>query len=145
MTTLKEIKKAVTAVLKKAYPENKVYGVDTTEGYEKPSFFVYVTQTFSETTKNAAHKNVEIEVDFVQNSPNESEAMEFFEKMERIFHHKLDTGKRKLTTSDFSMEFQGEHQNIPCFFFNLEFWDAFEKEPDNSVYMGEMIMRQEVK
>lgn len=145
MTTLKEIKKAVTAVLKKAYPENKVYGVDTTEGYEKPSFFVYVTQTFSETTKNATHKNVEIEVDFVQNSPNESEAMEFFEKMERIFRHKLDTGKRKLTTSDFSMEFQGEHQNIPCFFFNLEFWDAFEKEPDNSVYMGEMIMRQEVK
>ena len=145
MTTLKEIKRAVVETLKKAYPENKVYGADTVEGYEKPSFFVYVTQTFSEVTKNAVHKNVEIEVDFVQNSPNESEAMEFFEKMERLFHHKLDTGKRKLTTSDLSMEFQGEHQNIPCFFFNLEFWDAFEKEPVNSVLMGEMIMKQEAK
>lgn len=61
--TLKDIKQAVNLTLKEAYPGTKIYGPDTIEGYTRPSFFVYVTQTFSERTKNAVHKNVEIEID----------------------------------------------------------------------------------
>ena len=54
--TLKEIKKAVNSALKERFPDMKIYGADTIEGYIRPSFFVYITQTFSESTKNAAHK-----------------------------------------------------------------------------------------
>jgi len=46
--TLKEIKKAVNSALKEKYPDVKIYGADTIEGYMRPSFFVYITQTFSE-------------------------------------------------------------------------------------------------
>ena len=82
--TLKEIKKAVNSALKEKYPDVKIYGADTIEGYMRPSFFVYITQTFLESTKNATHKNVEIEIDFIQRAANEEEAMKFFARMEEL-------------------------------------------------------------
>lgn len=145
MTTLGEIERAVCAALKRAYPEEKIYGADTLEGYTKPSFFVYVTQTFSEATKNALHKTVEIEIDYIQGKPDEPEAMKFFEVMERMFYHKLKTESRQLTISNLSMFFEGDNKNIPCFTFELEFWDAIEKETDDVPLMGEFNLKQEGK
>lgn len=63
--------------MKERYPDMKIYGADTVEGYTRPSFFVYITQTFSESTKNAFHKNVEVEIDFIQKNTNEADGMNF--------------------------------------------------------------------
>lgn len=145
MTTLKEVKRSVNAALKEACPGIKVYGADTLEGYERPAFFVYVTQTFSEATKNAVHKNVEIEVDFVQKSPDESEAMGFFAEMERLFCHKLVLPSRQLTTSGLYTGFDGENKNIPVFSFEVEFWDEIDKKVDDTPLAGELQLGQEVK
>ena len=109
--TLKEIKKAVNSALKEKYPDVKIYGADTIEGYMRPSFFVYITQTFSESTKNATHKNVEIEIDFIQRAANEEEAMKFFARMEELFGQKVTAGNRNLNTNNMELDFQGE--NLP--------------------------------
>lgn len=140
--TLKEIKKAVNAALKKSYPDYKIYGADTIEGYEKPCFFTYTNLTFSESTKNMAHKNVEVTIDYIQRSPDESDGMDFFTKMEHLFCLKLDTGDRKLSTSNQQSDFVGDNANIPSFSFDVEFWDAIEKETDNTPLMGELIMKE---
>ena len=146
MTTLNDIKEAVNCTLKQIYPEYKIYGADTIEGYRRPSFFVYVTQTFSEATKNAVHKNVEIEVDYIQKSPDESDAMKFFEKMEKAFYHKLKLRNgRQLTTDGHSQEFQGTYNNIPCYFFNVEFWSEIEAEKDDIAIMKDLKINEEVK
>ena len=117
--TLKDIKQAVNLTLKESYPGTKIYGPDTIEGYTRPSFFVYVTQTFSERTKNAVHKNVEIEIDFIQKRPDELAAMEFFEKMEAAFGYKLAVGSRKLNTDNINCMFEGENNNIPVVAFEV--------------------------
>lgn len=143
MTTLKEIRNGVCTALQYAYPKINIYGVNTVEGYRKPSFFVYVTQTFSEATANAVHKNVEIEIDYIQKKPNEIEALEFFDKMESIFSHKLKTENRQLTTDNLNSFFDGENMNIPCFSFEVEFWSAIDKK-DNSALMGRLHLKQEV-
>lgn len=142
--TLKDIKKAVNTALKEKFPDFKIYGADTVEGYTRPSFFVYVTQTFSESTKNMIHKNVEIEIDFIQISPNEAQAMEFFATMEDTFGQKLIVGDRYLNTSEHTLDFQGENANIPTFSFDVEFWDEI-KRTDNSETMKELIIEQEVR
>ena len=67
---------------------------------------IYVTQTFSERTKNAVHKNVEIEIDLIQKRPDELAAMEFFEKMEAAFGYKLAVGSRKLNTDNINCMFE---------------------------------------
>ena len=143
MPSLKEIKTAVNSALKKTYPKVNIYGTDTVEGYTKPCFFVYVDQTFGSATKNAIHKNVEVEIDYIQKTPNESEAMDFFGKMEAMFFQKLKTKNRKLTTSNLNSYFDGENMNIPCFSFEVEFWSAIDKK-DNSALMGELHLKQEV-
>ena len=142
--TLKEIKRAINTVLKKMYPDVKIYGADTMEGYTRPAFFVYVTQTFSEKTKNAVHKNVEIEIDLIQKRPDELAAMELFEKMEAAFGYKLAVGDRKLNTDHMDYMFEGENDNIPVVTFEVEFWDEIKRE-DNSEIMKNMEMRQEVE
>ena len=117
--TLKEIKKAVNSALKERYPDMKIYGADTVEGYTRPSFFVYITQTFSESTKNAFHKNVEVEIDFIQKHTNEADGMDFFAAMEEMFGQKLTIGSRRLNTSNMDLNFQGENANIPVCQFDV--------------------------
>lgn len=145
--TLKEIKKAVNSALKERFPDMKIYGADTVEGYTRPSFFVYVTQTFSESTKNVFHKNVEVEIDFIQKNTNEAEGMAFFAAMEEMFGQKLTIGSRRLNTSNMDLNFQGENANIPVCQFDVEFWDVIPRRPrtDSSKLMEELKISQEVK
>lgn len=142
--TLKEIKKAVNSALKERYPDMKIYGADTVEGYTRPSFFVYITQTFSESTKNAFHKNVEVEIDFIQKHTNEADGMDFFAAMEEMFGQKLTIGSRSLNTSNMDLNFQGENANIPVCQFDVEFWDVIPRT-DSSKLMEELKLSQEVK
>lgn len=145
MTTLKDIKKAVNAALKEKYPEMDVYGADTVEGYAKPSFFVYITQTFSEATKNAVHKNAEVEINFIQRSPDESQAMDFFSTMEGLFSHKLKAGNRQITTDSHESGFLGDNRNVPYYSFEVEFWSAIDKEKEDAVLMGGVDINEEVR
>ena len=142
--TLKEIKKAVNSALREKYPDMKIYGADTVEGYTRPSFFVYATQTYSEATKNAFHKNVEIEIDFIQKAPNEAESMNFFADMEELFGFKLAIDSRSLNTSNINLSFEGENANIPVCQFDVEFWDQNQRK-ENSETMKELIFAQEVR
>lgn len=126
----------------------KIYGADTVEGYTRPSFFVYITQTFSESTKNAFYKNVEVEIDFIQKNTNEAEGMAFFAAMEEMFGQKLIIGRRSLNTSNMDLNFQGENANIPVCQFDVEFWDAIprtDSSKDSSKLMEELKISQEVK
>lgn len=142
--TLKEIKKAVNSALKERYPEYKIYGADTIEGYTRPSFFVYITQTFLKSTKNATHKNVEIEIDFIQRAANEEEAMKFFARMEELFGQKVTAGNRNLNTNNMELDFQGENLNIPVCRFDVEFWDQIPRK-ENYDTMKKLIFAQEVR
>lgn len=142
--TLKEIKKAVNSALKERYPDMKIYGADTVEGYTRPSFFTYVTQTFSESTKNAFHKNVEVEIDLIQKIANEADGVAFFAAMEEIFGQKLTVGNRNLNTNGLNLSFQGENSNIPVCTFEVEFWDWI-PEKGNYGIMKKLIFAQEVK
>ena len=142
--TLKEIKKAVNSALKERYPDMKIYGADTVEGYTRPSFFVYITQTFSESTKNAFHKNVEVEIDFIQKNTNEADGMNFFASMEEMFGQKLTIGSRSLNTNNMELDFQGENLNIPVCRFDVEFWDQISRK-ENYDTMKELIFAQEVR
>ncbi|MBC6681318.1 phage tail terminator family protein [Zhenpiania hominis] len=142
---MKKIKTAVNAVLKTLYPDYPIYGADTVEGYEKPSFFVYITQTFSEFSANLVHKNVEVEIDFIQKEPDESAGMDFFNKMQQAFLKKLKVESRYLNLSNHSFEFTGNHANIPVFTFEIEYYESIEKETETAVLMEKLYMSNSLK
>ena len=142
--TLKDIKRAVSLALKEAYPNCKIYGSDTVEGYTRPSFFLYITQTLSESTKNAKHKNVEIEIDYIQKRADEADGIDFFSKVEELFGQKLCVGDRYLNVDNMRTDFEGENLNIPVVIFETEFWDTI-KVTDNSEIAKKMIIKQEVR
>lgn len=139
------IKKAVSNALKEMYPNAKVYGTDTIEGYKKPCFFVYASQTFLESTKNAVHKNVEIEIDYIQKKPNETESMNFFQNVQNKFMQKIQVGERFLNTSEQSSDFNGENNDIPVFTFNIEYWEDIKKPEINVDLIGKIELNTKMK
>ena len=144
MINLKEIKKAVSDVLQSEFPGTPVYGIDTVEGYKRPSFFVTISLDILEATKNCVHKTAEIEIDYIQPAPDEEKALDFFTKTEQRFLPKLYAGDRKLTTSEFYFDFLGDHGDIPHVEFQTEFWDDWGTE-ETAELMKEFNMKQEVK
>ncbi len=130
---IEHIRIAVAKALKAAFPEIPVHGHDTKEGYVRPSFFVYVTQTFSAPTKNFLHVSADVEIDFLQKKPDEREANGFFAKMQRMFCRKLPVGGTFVNASDSYMDVQN---GIPMFGFEVEYWEDT-REPETADVMEE--------
>lgn len=144
MTTLLEIKAAVNAVLKKEYPALPIYGADTEEGYQKPSFFVFAVLQTGRATRYAIEKTVDIEIDYIQKEPDEADAMRFFAAARKALHPKLTVGERFFTTDGFLLDFLGECQNIPHVEFSLTFWDDYAEETAQAL-MEEIVFSEKIK
>lgn len=55
MIKLAELKRACNEVISKTYPDIKIYGNDTTDGYKRPAFFTeIVPHVFAHESKNYA-------------------------------------------------------------------------------------------
>ncbi len=125
---IKDIKKAVVSKLKEIYPDYPVYGNDTVDGYSKPCFFVEVSQLFSEGGVNYKYRSCVIEITLVQCIPDEVESLDFFVEIEKAFYPKLEVGDRLLNTSNFAIDWLGENRNIPKVDFDVDYFEATEKE-----------------
>lgn len=145
MITLKDIKESVNSILKMLYPKMPIYGIDTIEGYKRPSFFVYAKTTTLETTKNCIHQNVEIAIDFIQNSPDEEIGMDVLCNIQMKLSPKIQVTERYLNTSDFDFDFIGTFENIPHMEFRIEYWDDYGNKEEEHQDMKELNLRQEVK
>ena len=88
---------------------------------------------------------MEVEIQYIQKSPNESESMDFFATMQEIFLQKLQVGDRFLNISDHYSEFDGDFMEIPIFGFNLEYWEAIKKVEEDIEMMGELKLNPDVK
>lgn len=125
MITTADIKKGVVDKLSEAYPGIAIYGTDTTEGYKRPSVFLYIDMSIEETTRNCVHKNATVELYFIQKTPNEKEGLAFIEEISKIFSPKLELPDRSLSTMDFYGSLTGEFMNVPNVQFTVNFWDEW--------------------
>lgn len=138
---IEHIRTAVTKVLKERLPEIPVYGYDTKEGYQRPSCFVYVTQTFAAPTKNFLHVSADVEIDYIQKKWDERDALHFFAEMQRLFCRKLPVEDTCVNTSDLYMDIQN---GIPVFGFEVEYWEDTRK-PETAALMQELEFRETVE
>lgn len=138
---IEHIRAAVYKTLKTRFPELSVYGYETKEGYERPSFFVYVTQTFSAPTKNFLHVSADVEIDFIQKKPDEREAHGFFARMQKLFCRKLPVGDTFVNTSDLYMDIQN---GVPIFGFEVEYWEDT-REPETADLMREFTFNEKIE
>lgn len=113
MLRFKEIKKAVNRLLKRKYPDVKIYGNDVKEGYQTPSFFVeLINKGSTSETKNFASGGFTIKITYFQDKKDELDQLEKVDEIKDLFGLFFCVEDRKLTIGEFSHDYIGEYQDL---------------------------------
>lgn len=132
MIEMKEIKKAVNMLLKDF--NYKIYGLEVTEGFEKPAFFTeLVLQEEESININTFKRTVLCTITFFQKKSDEADALNKFELIrKKLISEKtrmkpmLSVCDRLILVSDLHINYTGEKRNIPQYIFTLEYLDKEE-------------------
>lgn len=108
-----QIKKSLNELLKKQYPEMKIYGNEVKEGYKMPSFFTSLV-SFPETpaNKNFMQGGFTFKIVYFQAVKDEMDQLEKLDKIYEIFGLSVQIGKRHLIVKEKDFDYVGEKADI---------------------------------
>lgn len=108
-----QIKKSLNELLKKQYPEIKIYGNEVKEGYKMPSFFTSLV-SFPETpaNKNFMQGGFTFKIVYFQAKKDEMDQLEKLDKIYEAFGLSVQIGKRHLIVKEKDFDYVGEKADI---------------------------------
>lgn len=113
MIKFTDLKRACNAVVSNTFPDVKVYGNDTTDGYTRPAFFTeLIPHPFAHETKNYASGGATYKATLLEKTHDEVFCLSIYDGIREAFGMTLPVGDRKLLVGDISFEFIGEHLDI---------------------------------
>lgn len=113
MIKFTDLKRACNAVVSTTFPDVKVYGNDTTDGYTRPAFFTeLIPHPFAHETKNYASGGATYKATLLEQTHDEAFCLSIYDSIREAFGMTLPVGDRKLLVGDISFEFIGEHLDI---------------------------------
>ena len=109
--TLSELLKGCNEALQAVFPieEYGYYGVDITEGYTAPCFFVQKKPSVSPVNRCIKNNEVTVYIDYFQTHTDE---VDLFEKADKIFDKSVKIGDRYVHVEDVSFDYVGKDRNI---------------------------------
>jgi len=132
MITLPELMHSCRDVMSTLYPDIRIYGPDTTEGFDKPCFCteLILYKTASE-TKNFRHTSAAFKITFLQETTDIADQLEKFEAIREAFGIKLKVGNRFLTCNgDIEMDYTGEKNDWMQITIPFEWYEQITETPE---------------
>ena len=124
MIELIEIKSACNGVLRKAFPDMKIYGSDTTEGIKRPAFYTeIVPYTLKYETINRVKQSCGFKATLLEATANEEFELKTFAALRAAFGLKLHISDRYITVSDVDFDYAGNRNDIMQMTFTFEWFD----------------------
>ncbi|MCQ4637673.1 hypothetical protein NE619_13145 [Anaerovorax odorimutans] len=154
MTHLTDVKIALNDLLRKTYGY-KIHGMEITEGYERPSFFVDVRQTnASDINANYLKKAFYITITYFQEIRSEADNLKKVQEIEELLRPndlknkkrllRLKVGNRYLPVSGYGSNYIGTNSDILQIEFNVEFQERKE-ESEDAPYMEDVTIKQKLE
>lgn len=151
MIGLFDIKTTLGDLLGKKYGY-KIHGMEVTEGYDRPSFFIDVRQTnASDVNANYSEKSFYITITYFQKELDEADNLEKVQEIEQLLRPnnvkngrrlmRLNVGERYLPVFDYANDYVGTDRNILQIEFEIKFQECREHK-ENNVRMGEILIEQ---
>lgn len=141
MVLYQDIAKAVTMVIKEAFPDVPIYGDEVREGYKTPSFFIGIMPVNSiNHTKVIKEEQLLITVTYFSNTTESLKNYRVMQELRVAFGQVLGVNNRKFTIQETSTEKLGEDGDIYQFTFNINYYELASNESD-SVLARTMIYR----
>lgn len=144
MIAPKDLKKAYLELLRKEFPNIRLYGTATVEGYTLPSFFVRFIglSVANKITKNVTSNVYLCETTYFQHESNEADGLEKVERIRGAVGDYLTVGEKKILIKDFDYSFTGKNNDIVQITFQIEFYAKADKlkKPGEDNLMEEVIV-----
>lgn len=132
MVLYQDIAKAVTMVIKEAFPDVPIYGDEVREGYKTPSFFVGIMPVNSiNHTKSIREEQLLITVSYFSNTTESLKNYKVMQELKAAFGQVLGVDNRKFTIQETNTEKVGEGGNIYQFTFDINYYELASSESDS--------------
>ncbi len=142
MVLYQDIAKAVTKVIKEAFPNVPIYGDEVKEGYKKPSFFIGILPVSSiNYTRSIKEEQLLITVSYFSNTTDTLKNYSVMQKIKAAFGQVLGVDNRKFTIQEITTEKVGEDGDIYQFTFDINYYELACSESD-SVLAEEIIYKK---
>ncbi len=131
MITYESLIQALGNMLKGRYPDVKIYGNDTTEGWSKPYYFLECVPFGTEyQTRNLLKRSCSIKITYFQKAPDEPDQLRKSEEIREMLGMKFSVEGRKLDIKKYTHEYIGEYNNILQISFELDWFENTCREPE---------------
>lgn len=141
MILYQDIAKAVTMVIKGAFPDVPIYGDEVREGYKTPSFFIGIMPVSSVNhTKSIKEEQLLITVSYFSNTTESLKNYQVMQELKVVFGQVLSVDNRRFTIQETHTEKAGEDGDIYQFIFDINYYELASSESD-SILAGEIIYK----
>ena len=141
MVLYQDIAKAVTMVIKGAFPDVPIYGDEVREGYKTPSFFVGIMPVTSiNHTKNIKGESILITVSYFSNTTGSLKNYRVMQELKVAFGQVVGVDNRRFTIEELATEKIGEDGDIYGLTFSINYYELVCNEPASEV-VGEIIYK----
>ena len=127
--TLSELKKGLLSLMQTIYPETeyKYYGMDVSEGFERPSFFTQIKPVEMDPNNyNSRNNRVTFFIDYMQEIVDEVDALDKIQQIRDSFGLVVKIGDRAVKVVSYDYDFIGTERNIPEISIDLEWMDRID-------------------
>lgn len=131
-------------MLKRKYPDYKIYGLEIKEGYDTPSFFTEIVDKGSRgNTQNFASGGFTIKITYFQDQKNELDQLEKVDTIKELFGMAFKVGDRRLTVGDYSHDYIGEYSDILQISVDIDYKENTQKEDNAPIAEGVQVTIKE--
>ena len=142
MIELIDLMTACNEVLKKAYPDIPVYGIDTTEGFKKPCFVTEIVPFgLVYESRNFAKNSASFKATYLQAVSDASDQLRKAAEIRKAFGMKLSVKNRKLNVGQVSHDYAGEYNDWLQISVDFE-WYENTRQPETEPYMEHLELVQ---
>ncbi len=134
MVLYQDIAKAVTMVIKGAFPDVPIYGDEVREGYKTPSFFIGIMPVSSiNHTKSIKEEQLLITVSYFSNTTESLKNYKVMQELKVAFGQVLSVDNRKFTIEEMNTEKVGEDGDIYQLTFDINYYELASTDSDSEL------------
>lgn len=134
MVLYQEIARAVTTLIKEAFPNAIVYGDEVREGYKKPSFFIGIMPVTSiNHTKSIKEEQLMITISYFSDTTESLKNYQVMRQLKVAIGQVLCVDNRRFTIQELTTEKVGEDGDIYQITFDIDYFELANDEPSSEV------------
>ena len=134
MVLYQDIARAVTMIIKEAFPNAIVYGDEVREGYKKPSFFIGIMPVSSiNHTKSIKEEQLMITISYFSDTTDSLKNFQVMQQLKVAIGQVVCVDNRRFTIQELTTGKVGEDGDIYQITFDINYFELANNQPKSDI------------